>query len=1015
MSNQIGNLRNQMETTQAKKTTTQADLNATQTQKREMELRLQQFRSQYETEVRSVKELEAQLAASRDGTKKLGQELAMLEGTHQDLQTQHGQVSQHLQADLQENAALKQRIGQLNAQVTQLRPQIEKMRLNARQQKGLVSINRKQLATNEGERERLQGEKATLDREAAEREEVAKREAAEQEEAAKREAAEREETAKREAAERDQAAQNAPQQQSHSGRDTAIEVAEYGAAGAAGAGAAGVAGFGAPIVAGFGAAGAAAFGAYEAVMGRHPSGDEAKSPPPAAGTLSPTNPFFRKTSGEGAAERATSPPPASSGGATPSAFDALFGPSAAFSPGGQAASRSGTPPPTSFTGRNVSQQPSASVDGPAPANMTGSVQSISSAGEPTPSVTPPLSDQAKESPVAPPSADQIPPPPPENRQFTPSQLPMGPLTDRSREDPEVSSTVVRPPVSRAGGVETPRERAVEGDAFSPPSALTEPVDDLPGAFPSGPDEVGQAAMEGPAPAQAARGNDDFDSAFSGFGGGEKSSSAAGNTNSEFDSVFAGFGDGEKTREAPSEADDPFAPSSSQQRSGPHSSEFPPIQSLEPESEEESSDEDEDHAASGQPRSFDSVGPASPPPPGHGAAEPTSPAVLSAAKHALPEANIAGARPTVQSVESSASTVPSLNAQQSPPTYEQSNEPSHGGSGARSGSNQFPPEFGGLLPSREDPTSPPPPTSSPPVESAVEEEKENYRPAAYSPPNRSGTGSSSLYPTTVPQTPSTGDFFHDASSRPISSVTDTYATPPSNSQHASQQAPKGDFDDFDDFNGLSEAKEADKAGPSDFDFGFGGGRQSADEFHPGFDSPAGASTSNTMASAQQTPVPSARQLDGFSTFGSAGHIPTIGSSPFDHTAPETSSIQHTPQGVQHDWDAIFSGLDSNKNVDTSFAGSDDLWGSPPAAASSSAGPVTNGAPTTSAADRTPTTGVSKAAQAAAQMGRAITPGTEHDDPILKRLTGMGYARNDALKALEMYDYDINMAVDHLTGK
>jgi epidermal growth factor receptor substrate 15 len=42
----------------------------------------------------------------------------------------------------------------------------------------------------------------------------------------------------------------------------------------------------------------------------------------------------------------------------------------------------------------------------------------------------------------------------------------------------------------------------------------------------------------------------------------------------------------------------------------------------------------------------------------------------------------------------------------------------------------------------------------------------------------------------------------------------------------------------------------------------------------------------------------------------------------------------------------------------------------------------------------------------QLGRALSSGTEHDDPILKKLTGMGYARNDALDALEKFDYDIN---------
>lgn len=42
----------------------------------------------------------------------------------------------------------------------------------------------------------------------------------------------------------------------------------------------------------------------------------------------------------------------------------------------------------------------------------------------------------------------------------------------------------------------------------------------------------------------------------------------------------------------------------------------------------------------------------------------------------------------------------------------------------------------------------------------------------------------------------------------------------------------------------------------------------------------------------------------------------------------------------------------------------------------------------------------------QLGRALSSGTEHDDPILKKLTGMGYPRNDALAALEKFDYDIS---------
>ncbi|KAI5310171.1 hypothetical protein KEM55_000894 [Ascosphaera atra] len=39
----------------------------------------------------------------------------------------------------------------------------------------------------------------------------------------------------------------------------------------------------------------------------------------------------------------------------------------------------------------------------------------------------------------------------------------------------------------------------------------------------------------------------------------------------------------------------------------------------------------------------------------------------------------------------------------------------------------------------------------------------------------------------------------------------------------------------------------------------------------------------------------------------------------------------------------------------------------------------------------------------------------DDPILQRLTSMGYARDESLNALEQFDYDLNKAANHLATK
>lgn len=158
MSNQMSTLRTQMQEVQNKKVTTESDVNSINTQKRDLELRLSQFKSQYEQEVKAVKALEDRLATSRNETRKLQQEFSVIEAQYQELQGQHRQVGSALEADQRENANLKERIRQVNAEIGQLRPQLDKMRSEARQQKGLVAINKKQLATNEGERDKIKNE-----------------------------------------------------------------------------------------------------------------------------------------------------------------------------------------------------------------------------------------------------------------------------------------------------------------------------------------------------------------------------------------------------------------------------------------------------------------------------------------------------------------------------------------------------------------------------------------------------------------------------------------------------------------------------------------------------------------------------------------------------------------------------------------------------------------------------------------------------------------------------------------
>ncbi|KAG6281760.1 hypothetical protein E4U48_006108 [Claviceps purpurea] len=162
LSSQIGTLSKQMQDVQSKRATTQTELNQANSQKQNFEQRLTQLRTLYEKEAEDSRLLEEQLRKSRSETQKLQSDCMTLEGTLRDAQAQHQQLEAALQADRQENTSLRERIRVVNGEIAQLKPVVEKLKSEGRQQKGLVAINKKQLVTTEGERDKLKTEAAEL-------------------------------------------------------------------------------------------------------------------------------------------------------------------------------------------------------------------------------------------------------------------------------------------------------------------------------------------------------------------------------------------------------------------------------------------------------------------------------------------------------------------------------------------------------------------------------------------------------------------------------------------------------------------------------------------------------------------------------------------------------------------------------------------------------------------------------------------------------------------------------------
>ena len=904
LSNQVSTLTNQMQEVKSSRASTEQNLQQAQTQKRDFESRLGGLRSAYEQEVKEVKALEERLSISRNEVRKLQSDMAMIEGAQQDLQNQRQQVTAALEADQKENAGLKERIRQTNVAINGLKPQLEKMKSDARQQKGLVAINKKQLATVEGERDKV---KSDIDESTKEYQDATK---------------ELEESKR------------------------ALELK--------------------PEV-------------------RRPT--DVASPAPSTTSM---NPFFRRQSTSEQPTRGVSSPFATSNVTSPNhnAFDTFFGPSFGSQPS--------VPPPTSF--QNTS--PNSSRELP-PSNPVSGQSEKSSDGPdfPTPSGSPPPSTYNDT-----PQVVGEPPAPPQSRQITSSFLPFGRKLERSGS--ETSSTRANPPASRIGepsGFDTPTDRNVSlaepsnQGTLQPPSrssslkvsdttppgpsstiqqatpSAVEPMhvpvsahqddtfgqpseaQDMPGGFPgdatppSQPEYSKSRSQEEPlAPSglhtqilpirengrSPVSAKEDFDSAFQGFG---SSSEANGDNSSR---AFDGVG-------APKAA-----------------GEFPPIQEFGADDDSESSSD----------RGFEDDFTAAPPSRTQGVAEKTQTSQPIAPMFGdEADSSLAPSRPPLTSTESDVSQVPSFGAQASPPTYDQTiSSPESSlqpGGGQPSGS--FPQEYKGLLPSRDNPTSPPQTSSAIPESSSTTTnpvsldnptgalgDSQIASPAVSAPgPRAPMAAGASAAPFAYRREQSQGSQYQPLGSHaPLASTgSSAYtreATPPTTKPPVPA---KTAFDDFDnEFGDLSEAREADEKG-EDTDFG-ASHRSGLDEFNPTFDTPASTRTVNHQ------PQPSNNSFHDFES--------SISSS-----AQKSAPLQQQTSGATgHDWEAIFAGLDTPQN--------NDLGPESSIAQQNSRGLASQKPP----------------------LNRGASEWSAHDAPMVEDLMSRGFGRDDSVKALEKFDYN-----------
>lgn len=915
LSNQVSTLTGQMQDVKSKRVSTEQDLTKAQSQKRDFEARLSQLRSAYEQEVVSVKALEDRLSSSRNDTKKLERDMALIDGTYQDMRTQHQQVAAALDMDQKENSRLQELIRQTNTEISELKPQLEKMKSELRHQKGLVTIKKKQLAFNEGEREKFKGDL--------------------------------EETSKE--------LENTSREVEESTRNLEAKSDV-------------------------------------------PTPIPAASPP----TSTNMNPFFRRATSVSTEKGMSSPfTPPNMTAPNHNAFDSFFGP-----PISSSNAQSG-PPPTSFRAASPSNYHES------PQRVITTAQSVrSSEGPdfPTPSDSPPPSIYSDS-----PQSTGVPPAPAQSRQITSSFLP---LRNLQRTDSTSSSLQAVPPASRMGessGFDTPTDRPLSSTpspeqrvpnpqfeepnakfvgvnnlqstpgAFQPPPAISgnpyqnQPIDDevfryleqpsdsqeIPGAFPGESTPLAQPSVSAPPKSLFSSGNTSPNPAagqsrdpFNSINENRRTPTSA---KDDFNAAFNGFGD---TGELPGKSNGSATIGQTDPKGASKAhGEFPPIRDVE--ADEES---DSDYSDHGFDDNFTAASPRRP------QAVPEEPQASAPrlSSHPTEEDHLAVSRPLLTTNESSQSQLPTPGAQVSPPTYDQTISP-HGQIGHRRDSNHFPAEYTGLLPSREVPTSPPTslPSNKVPekVDTAINIEKGPDVFSGQMPMERAASTSLPSAPLPLAPGASAAPYAYDQSSAKATQIPFQPPVP-------AKTALNDDFDN--EFGDLSEAREADDKGDDEFT---SAQKDGFDEFNPVFDSPTPSkSTAHPSSSTFSTD-------QGFRDFESS-----IAGSGQVSNSRQTNS---PPLAMSHDWDAMFAGLETPQNngvkAEPRLAQSFNTeQNQPPQGASSN---IQSPKP---------------------PLARALSAGTDHDDPILKRLTGMGYPRDASLKALEKFDYNIDMVCLLLPG-
>lgn len=165
--NQLGSTNRSLETTKAERESVERTLSEQAAQLSALQTQLSSAKAAYETETKLLATLRERFNNQTADIQKTREELIRAESDLSAVRVEKAEVEGAVLRDKEEVRDLQRRMTEVGMEVETLKAEVEKAKKEAKQQKGLLAIAKKQLATREAERARIQKELEDAQKEAA--------------------------------------------------------------------------------------------------------------------------------------------------------------------------------------------------------------------------------------------------------------------------------------------------------------------------------------------------------------------------------------------------------------------------------------------------------------------------------------------------------------------------------------------------------------------------------------------------------------------------------------------------------------------------------------------------------------------------------------------------------------------------------------------------------------------------------------------------------------------------------